>query len=282
MGKKNLLPVTVTTRPNGYSVKIDGQDYMYFNETMLMVALVARLGRNTTDATDKESLLECVFNIMLGKKYAEDVDRLKKTVNMLTENYEDRISRMDDMMKQMTEVMKNYAGFCKQLDVITDLCKRMQEAYNDANKPYVEYNERIIRLDTKLLNLETPINNVYKQADMKLHEVDLLLRTVKKDERQLSERINVLLGKLNIAADRLKRNGVAADGESTASSDNDSKSVTASASNSETDTANSKAYTAQAEPEPARRRKRSRNPEADAKIEAIIARAERNELNNNE
>ena len=88
--KKNI---TVSTIPNGYAVKIDGKEYMYFGVADLIKGLCihAGLGRKSPlSVYNRDALLKAMSEGGTEQKLQEEVDRLRIEVynlrNRLNEN----------------------------------------------------------------------------------------------------------------------------------------------------------------------------------------------------
>ena len=95
---KSLKKIKVSTLPNGYSLTYGESEFMYFNEVDLLAGFLARVGSGETKDMEKGSILNCLFDVMLGEKYAKDVERLTQTINRLESDYASRIEKLNSQI----------------------------------------------------------------------------------------------------------------------------------------------------------------------------------------
>ena len=75
--------ITVTTLPNGYAVKIDEKEYMYFSVADLIkgMCIHAGLGRKSPlSVYNRDALLKAMSEGATEQKLQEEVDRLRTEV----------------------------------------------------------------------------------------------------------------------------------------------------------------------------------------------------------
>lgn len=53
MAKKEKMTLTVKTVPNGYTLKVDDQEFMYFNEIDLLAGFLSHVGMGETNSMEK-------------------------------------------------------------------------------------------------------------------------------------------------------------------------------------------------------------------------------------
>ena len=92
--REKLEKIEVRTVPNGYEMKYDGTDFFYFSKMDLLAGFMAHVGAGNSNIMDKGTIMSTIFNIMLGEKYAQDVDDLKSTVARLEKKYSDRLDEL--------------------------------------------------------------------------------------------------------------------------------------------------------------------------------------------
>ena len=113
--------ISITTHlkgkePNSYTMTIDGENYLYFSELDLLLGFIARVGTCNDENADRSTLMNSLFNIMLGEKYTNDIDKLNMTVQRLTEKYNDKIKRLNNEIQRFQTAADDFASFNKKLD----------------------------------------------------------------------------------------------------------------------------------------------------------------------
>ena len=85
MAKQN--EITVLTHPNGYSLKVNDTEYMYFSEVDLLAGMIAHVGMHETKHMDQGTILSTLAKMMLGQEYATNVDNLKARIEAQYERF---------------------------------------------------------------------------------------------------------------------------------------------------------------------------------------------------
>lgn len=159
--------ISITTHlkgkaPNSYTMTIDGENYLYFSELDLLLGFMARVGTCNDDSADRSTLMNSLFNVMLGEKYANDIDKLNQTVQRTTERYNDKIKKLDNEIHRFKDAADEYEKFKKKLEETTEKMKKMESSYKEALVPYSEYKYRIAMLESSLERVE----KMFKKADL--------------------------------------------------------------------------------------------------------------------
>ena len=150
---------------NSYTLVVDGEKYLYFSEIDLLLGFIARVGSCNTIYADRPTLLNSVFNVMLGEKYTNDVDNLNQTVERLKNKYYDKIKSLDVEIKRFHDAADEFDGFKEKLDKTIETIKDMEKAYKEACVPYLEYKHRLALLETWTTNTERVVKKIEKEAD---------------------------------------------------------------------------------------------------------------------
>ena len=120
MAKSNLQNVSVSTLTNGYSLKVDGQEYMYFNTMDLLAGFMVHIGLQEADYMDKGNILTMLFQTMIGQEWEKNItamrnrikdmeEKLNKTLSHLEQTantgdrMEPRINELDELIKKLQE-----------------------------------------------------------------------------------------------------------------------------------------------------------------------------------
>ena len=81
--KKERIAIRVTTLPNGYTVDLEKESFMYYSPTALLEGLFVHVGMNREGAMTKEeikTLIEAVKDGGVVMKLQEEVNQLKDTI----------------------------------------------------------------------------------------------------------------------------------------------------------------------------------------------------------
>ena len=84
--KQELIAIRVTTLPNGYSVDLEKENFMYYSPMALLEGLFVHVGMNREGAMTKEeikALIEAVKDGGAVTKLQAEVNELKDTITEL-------------------------------------------------------------------------------------------------------------------------------------------------------------------------------------------------------
>ena len=84
--KQELIAIRVTTLPNGYTVDLEKENFMYYSPIALLEGLFVHVGMNREGAMTKEeikALIEAVRNGGAVTKLQAEVNELKDTITEL-------------------------------------------------------------------------------------------------------------------------------------------------------------------------------------------------------
>lgn len=193
---KHLKQISLQTVPNGYAFSYDGHEFLYFNEVDLLAGMMVRIGSGETKEMEKGTILNSLFDVMLGEKYAKDVSRLNDTVNRLAETYSSRIAKLTEQINILNDAIAKHETLKKQLETTTELTNKMAEGYKQAYQPYDEYNRRISRLEANTMKMESKFSTVTDKAELKLHLIERVLERSEEQEKLLSAKVRMLFGKI--------------------------------------------------------------------------------------
>lgn len=193
---KHLKQISLQTVPNGYAFSYDGHEFLYFNEVDLLAGMMVRIGSGETKEMEKGTILNSLFDVMLGEKYVKDVSRLNDTVNRLAETYSSRIAKLTEQINILNDAIAKHETLKKQLETTTELTNKMAEGYKQAYQPYDEYNRRISRLEANTMKMESKFSTVTDKAELKLHLIERVLERSEEQEKLLSAKVRMLFGKI--------------------------------------------------------------------------------------
>lgn len=196
MAKKVFKKIVVMTHPNGYSLNIEGEEFMYYNELDLLLGFLSRVGTGNTNDMEKGDLINALFNIMLGQKYTQDVDKLKMTVKKLEARYTDVTAKLQRELEKVKEANERHDKLTKRTEELTKLVDEMQQGYQKAYKPYDEYNKRISKLESQTTKMESHFNAATTEATTLLKSINTMHDDLEKKINKLSSRGDMMIGRM--------------------------------------------------------------------------------------
>jgi len=176
----------------------------------LLAGFIAHVGSGETKEMDKPTILNTIFSVMLGEKYAKDVNKLEKTVDDLQKRYVERIAKLERVIAIVDDANKKHEKIKENIKELTEKSIKMQDAYAHACEPYDDYNRRIGDLEAKTMKMEAKFKSAATQADSLLTMIKNTLQNVNEDERMLAAKIQVDIAKMERVS---KKNEVADEGD---------------------------------------------------------------------
>lgn len=182
--------------PNSYELVIDGEEFLYFNEMDLMAGFIARIGSGNTKTMEKATLLNTLFNVMLGEEYAKKMDQLKNTVDRLESRYSERILKLEREIAKVTAAIEKHDKLVKSIETIDEMTTKMMKGYDDACKPYEEYNNRIMKLEGDTTRIESHFKQATVQAQSLLEYIQRTMDDINKTNELVNAKATMLVRKL--------------------------------------------------------------------------------------
>lgn len=172
MAKKNLPKIKVSTLPNGYSLTMEDQEYMYFNEIDLLAGFMGHVGMREVDYADRGTILSSLMSAMLGDTFTDAVATLKQRVSLLSGKYETTMAKMDDAITYVNNAQNQIDRLEKDIKNLQD---GFREALNENNK-----------LKSETSSAFTMINEIQKKCDKAQNELANIM-TVMKSKGEVDE-----------------------------------------------------------------------------------------------
>lgn len=150
--KEKPIKITVQTLPNGYELKIGGQEYMYFNVMDLLAGFMIHVGMQEPNYMDNGNILTMLFHTMMGHEWEESVTALRTKVSSMEANIMKTLShleqaasagdRLEPQVNTMTETIKTLQdSIAKQkaennesLKAVREMSKTAKETVSDCRK----------------------------------------------------------------------------------------------------------------------------------------------------
>ena len=96
MAKSELQKISVKTLPNGYELKANGHDYMYFNPMDLLAGFMVHVGLQETDFMEKGNILTMLFQTMIGQEWEKNIQAMRNRIK----DMEDKVGRTLSHLEQ--------------------------------------------------------------------------------------------------------------------------------------------------------------------------------------
>ena len=149
MKTKDAMQISAQTLPNGYSLTVNGESFMYFNEIDWLAGVMAHVGLGDTSVMEKGTVLSTLFSAMIGDAYADSVTTLKQRVGMLTSQYNTTIDRMDKAIDYVSQAEKTISGFLNRLDTLEQMIKGTESEHAQSKKEVTEMKVRLNEIEKK-------------------------------------------------------------------------------------------------------------------------------------
>ena len=199
MEKSKKQKINVSTLPNGYCLKIDNQEYMYFNVMELLAGFMCHIGLQKTDYMDKGDILTMLFQTMVGHEWEHTItslnsrvqdleDRLGRTINHLEmtaktgDRMEPRINELDEAIKTLYENLE------KQKKENRQSLMDVRESSQTAKETAAEFKKQSKELKANIATIDkyaTDVRKICKDAEVHTKTVEIL-------ERRLENLLNTI------------------------------------------------------------------------------------------
>ena len=102
--KQELITIQVKTLPNGYTVDLEKENFMYYSPMALLEGLFVHVGMNREGAMTKEeikTLIEAVKDGGAVTKLQEEVNQLKDTIAELRKQVREQKKVIRELSKEV-------------------------------------------------------------------------------------------------------------------------------------------------------------------------------------
>ena len=161
MAKKEKMMISLQTVTNGYTLSVDGNEFMYYTEIDLLAGFLAHVGIGETTPMEKGTILSSLFSAMLGGAYADAVTTLKQRVALLTSQYTTTIDRMDKAIDYVTQAEKQIEGMTNRIKALEDSLKATDMTNATTKKGVSDANARMTMIMGKVSDIDKRAEKVY-------------------------------------------------------------------------------------------------------------------------
>ena len=192
MAKSNLQKVSVSTLPNGYSLKVDGQEYMYFNMMDLLAGFMVHIGLQEADYMDKGNILTMLFQTMLGQEWEKNITAMRNRIKDMEEKLNKTLShleqtantgdRLEPRIEELNEAVKKLQEeIDKQKAENRKALMDVRETAKTAKDTAAEFKKESKTLKDCIVKIEKGVDDVKQMKEM----ADKHMKTVELYERML-------------------------------------------------------------------------------------------------
>ena len=192
MAKSNLQKVSVSTLPNGYSLKVDGQEYMYFNMMDLLAGFMVHIGLQETDYMDKGNILTMLFQTMIGQEWEKNITAMHNRIKEMEEKLNKTLShleqtaatgdRMEPRINELNEAVKKLQeDIDKQKAENRKALMDVRETSQTAKTTALDFKRESKTLKDCIVKIEKGVDDVKQMKEM----ADKHMKTVELYERML-------------------------------------------------------------------------------------------------
>jgi cysteinyl-tRNA synthetase len=187
MAKKEKLNLMLQTVPNGYVLKVDDQEFMFFNEIDLLAGFMNHVGMGYNTPQDKGTILSGLFAAMLGDAYADAVTTLKQRVGLLTSQYTTTIERMDAAIDYVTKAEKQIEGLANRIKTTEEAMKAVEQLHAANKKEVGDTNARLTMIETRMDEMNKRAEDVFNQLANILTTKQVIEEAKKEKEKAEAE-----------------------------------------------------------------------------------------------
>lgn len=199
MEKSRKQKINVSTLSNGYCLKIDEQEYMYFNAMELLAGFMVHVGMQKTDYMDKGDILTMLFQTMVGQEWENTItslnsrvrdleDRLGRTINHLEQTAKTG-DRMEPRINELNEAIKSlYENIEKQKKDNRQSLMDVRESSQTAKETAAEFKKESKELKANIATIDKYAKGVKKM----IQDAETHTKTVELLERRLENLFNTI------------------------------------------------------------------------------------------
>ena len=212
MAKSNLQKVSVSTLPNGYSLKVDAKEYMYFNMMDLLAGFMVHIGLQDTDYMDKGNILTMLFQTMIGQEWEKNINAMRNRIKDMEEKLNKTLShleqtantgdRMEPRINELNEAIKKLQDdIDKQKAENRKALMDVRETSSTAKTTTAEFKKESKTLKECIAKINKGVDDVKEMKEM----ADKHLKTVELYERRLGNIIPEQSAKKETKKDKGKK-----------------------------------------------------------------------------
>ena len=158
------------TVPNGYTLTVDGKEYMYFTVAEYLAGVLAHIGMEQKDYMTNEEILKVLFDALLGTEHAKKLAKMRSDIQKLESDYTIRLELLDKTYKRIKDYENMADSLHDRISRVRDNVKSL-ETDCKASKPLAD--ELLKGIST--LNMATyKLKEEMKESRALIREIKML------------------------------------------------------------------------------------------------------------
>lgn len=125
------------TVPNGYTLTVDGKEYMYFTVAEYLAGVLAHIGMEQKDPMTNEEILKVLFDALLGTEHAKKLAKMRSDIQKLESDYTIRLELLDKTYKRIKDYENMADSLHDRISRVRDNVKSL-ETDCKTNKPLAD------------------------------------------------------------------------------------------------------------------------------------------------
>ena len=137
MARKKKPRIEVQTVPTGYSLTINGEQYMYFTPEKLMEGVMVHIGLHMTEQLSPDMIKSFIDSALEWndlKKSTKEINRLKTELEIQKRKYNGLARKLCDERAERVSLIELARDVCVGRHGLTDAIARMHAAINRKGK----------------------------------------------------------------------------------------------------------------------------------------------------
>ena len=190
MAKEKLININVKNLPNGYSLTVGTQEYMYYNPMDLLAGFMVHVGLQQTEYMEKGNILTMLFQVLVGEQWEDNVNamygkindmdsRLTFTLNRLEktakigDKLEPRVNEIDETISTLTEsITKQKEENRKTLMDVRESVQTVKDAKSEYKKESSVHKDNLKLFSASIKDVRA----MREEAEKHLKTIELLER----------------------------------------------------------------------------------------------------------
>lgn len=186
MANEKKQKISVSTLPNGYALKVDGQEYMYFNQMDLLAGFMVHVGLQEADYMENGSILTMLFQVMIGNEWEKNVNALRTNLRDMEERVSSTLSRLEQTAKTGDRLEPRLNEVSEAINALSDSMAKQKEA-NKKTLFDVRESTQLANETSKAMKTER------KAAQEQLAEIKKNQGSIRKTKQLVEEHLETVL-----------------------------------------------------------------------------------------
>lgn len=173
MARETKLKISVSTLPNGYTLKLDGREYMYFSPMDLLAGFMVHIGLQETDYMDKGNILTMLFQTMIGQEWEKNITAMRSRIKDMEEKLNKTLSHLEQTANTGDRMEPR---ICELEESVRSLAENIKEQKDINRKSLSDVREA-----------QTIAKNTIKEAKTETNALKTVVAIIKEGRKDIQE-----------------------------------------------------------------------------------------------